>query len=85
MQQAAAVIPPRSSRVAAPPAQAPRRPPLGGLPPAGIAGAFLVPEATMAQRISRAKQRIRATGASFAPPRRDCGPSGWPPSSTSST
>ena len=31
---------------------------------------FLVPEATMAQRISRAKQRIRATGAHFQPPAR---------------
>ena len=41
---------------------------VGGLTTAELAGAFLVPEATMAQRISRAKQRIRATGASFAPP-----------------
>jgi len=41
---------------------------VGGLTTAQIAGAFLVPEATMAQRISRAKQRIRATGGVFALP-----------------
>jgi RNA polymerase sigma factor (sigma-70 family) len=41
---------------------------VGGLTTAQIASAFLVPEATMAQRISRAKQRIKATGASFDPP-----------------
>jgi RNA polymerase sigma factor (sigma-70 family) len=41
---------------------------VGGLTTAEIARAFLVPEATMAQRISRAKQRIAAAGASFAPP-----------------
>jgi predicted RNA polymerase sigma factor len=35
---------------------------------AEIARAFLVPEATMAQRISRAKERIRSAGASFAMP-----------------
>ncbi|HEX8857630.1 MAG TPA: sigma-70 family RNA polymerase sigma factor [Actinomycetes bacterium] len=40
---------------------------VGGLTTAEIARAFLVPEATMAQRISRAKQRIKATGASFEP------------------
>jgi len=38
---------------------------VAGLSTAEIARAYLVPEATMAQRISRAKQRIRATGASF--------------------
>jgi RNA polymerase sigma factor (sigma-70 family) len=38
---------------------------VGGLTTAEIAKAFLVPEATMAQRISRAKQRIRETGARF--------------------
>ncbi len=38
---------------------------VGGLSTAEIANAFLVPEATMAQRISRAKQRIKATGARF--------------------
>ncbi|GAA0935536.1 RNA polymerase sigma factor [Nonomuraea longicatena] len=41
---------------------------VGGLTTAEIARAFLVPEATMAQRISRAKQRIKAAGATFAPP-----------------
>ncbi|MEN3280666.1 MAG: hypothetical protein V7607_1806 [Solirubrobacteraceae bacterium] len=41
---------------------------VGGLTTAQIASAFLVPEATMAQRISRAKQRIRATGISFRMP-----------------
>jgi RNA polymerase sigma factor (sigma-70 family) len=44
---------------------------VGGLTTAEIAGAFLVPEATMAQRISRAKQRIKAGGASFEPPPED--------------
>ena len=38
---------------------------VGGLTTAEIARAFLVPEATMAQRISRAKQRIRAAGATL--------------------
>ena len=38
---------------------------VGGLTTAEIASAFLVPEATMAQRISRAKERIRASGARF--------------------
>jgi RNA polymerase sigma factor (sigma-70 family) len=43
---------------------------VGGLSTAEIAGAFLVPEATMAQRISQAKQRIKAAGATFElPPR----------------
>jgi RNA polymerase sigma factor (sigma-70 family) len=41
---------------------------VGGLTTAQIASAFLVPEATMAQRISRAKQRIRATGIPFRMP-----------------
>ena len=41
---------------------------VGGLTTAEIARAFLVPEATMAQRISRAKERIRSTGATFAMP-----------------
>jgi RNA polymerase sigma factor (sigma-70 family) len=44
---------------------------VGGLTTAEIARAFLVPEATMAQRISRAKGRIKASGAQFhLPP--DC-------------
>ena len=38
---------------------------VGGLTTAEIARAFLVPEATMAQRISRAKERIRSSGAHF--------------------
>src|SRR2546428_602913 len=38
---------------------------VGGLTTAEIASAFLVPEATMAQRISRAKQRIKSTGIRF--------------------
>jgi len=38
---------------------------VGGLTTAEIANAFLVPEATMAQRISRAKQRIRSSGLRF--------------------
>ena len=41
---------------------------VGGLTTAEIARAFLVPEATMAQRISRAKQRILRTGARFELP-----------------
>lgn len=41
---------------------------VGGLSTAEIAAAFLVPEATMAQRISRAKQRVKAAGASFRLP-----------------
>jgi RNA polymerase sigma factor (sigma-70 family) len=41
---------------------------VGGLTTAQIARAFLVPEATMAQRISRAKQRIQATGIQFRMP-----------------
>ncbi|MGR6318157.1 sigma factor-like helix-turn-helix DNA-binding protein [Micromonospora soli] len=41
---------------------------VGGLSTAEIAHAFLVPEATMAQRISRAKQRIRASGLPFRMP-----------------
>ncbi len=38
---------------------------VGGLTTAEIAHAFLVPEATMAQRISRAKQSIKNAGARF--------------------
>jgi RNA polymerase sigma factor (sigma-70 family) len=38
---------------------------LGGLTTAEIAHAFLVPEATMAQRISRAKQTIKTAGVRF--------------------
>ena len=38
---------------------------VGGLSTAEIANAFLVPEATMAQRISRAKQTIKGSGERF--------------------
>ena len=41
---------------------------VGGLSTAEIARAFLVPEATVGQRISRAKQRIKASGAEFRMP-----------------
>jgi predicted RNA polymerase sigma factor len=41
---------------------------VGGLTTAEIARSFLVPEATMAQRISRAKQSIRASGMPFRMP-----------------
>jgi RNA polymerase sigma factor (sigma-70 family) len=41
---------------------------VGGLTTAEIARAFLVPEATVAQRISRAKQRIKASGIPFRLP-----------------
>ena len=41
---------------------------IGGLSTAEIARAFLVPEATIGQRISRAKQRIKASGAEFQLP-----------------
>ena len=44
---------------------------VGGLTTAEIARALLVPEVTMAQRISRAKQRIKVSGASFAMPTAD--------------
>jgi len=47
---------------------------VGGLSTAEIANAFLVPEATMAQRISRAKQRIRSAGGTFALP---ANPADW--------
>jgi RNA polymerase sigma factor (sigma-70 family) len=41
---------------------------VGGLSTAEIARAFLVPESTVGQRISRAKQRIKASGAEFRLP-----------------
>ena len=44
---------------------------VGGLTTAEIAGAFLVPEPTMAQRISRAKQRIKASAVPFQLPGED--------------
>jgi predicted RNA polymerase sigma factor len=44
---------------------------VGGLTTAEIASAFLVPETTMAQRISRAKQDVRASGVPFEAPDAD--------------
>ncbi|MEY9858621.1 RNA polymerase sigma factor (sigma-70 family) [Catenulispora sp. GAS73] len=41
---------------------------VGGLTTAEIARAFLVPEATLAARISRAKQRVKAAGSRFELP-----------------
>jgi RNA polymerase sigma factor (sigma-70 family) len=41
---------------------------IGGLTTAEIAHAFLVPEATMAKRVSRAKQKIKASGVGFRLP-----------------
>ena len=41
---------------------------VGGLTTTEIASAFLVPEATMAQRISRAKQSIKSSGVGFVLP-----------------
>jgi predicted RNA polymerase sigma factor len=49
---------------------------VGGLTTAEIASAFLVPEATMAQRISRAKQTIKASGIPFRMPD-DTERAGW--------
>ena len=46
---------------------------VGGLTTAEIAKAFLVPEATMAQRISRAKQTVKDSGVPFQRP----GPDEW--------
>jgi RNA polymerase sigma factor (sigma-70 family) len=47
---------------------------VGGLSTAEIAHAFMVPESTMAQRISRAKQRIKTSGVPFRLP----SPETWP-------
>jgi RNA polymerase sigma factor (sigma-70 family) len=44
---------------------------VGGLTTAEIASAFLVPESTMAQRISRAKQTIKTSGVPFRLPLAD--------------
>jgi predicted RNA polymerase sigma factor len=41
---------------------------VGGLTTVEVASAFLVPEAAMAKRIMRAKQRIRVAGAGFELP-----------------
>jgi RNA polymerase sigma factor (sigma-70 family) len=48
---------------------------VGGLTTTEIAAAFLVPEATMGMRISRAKQRIRESGVPLRPPE----PAQWTP------
>ena len=56
---------------------------VGGLTTAEIANAFLVPEATMAQRISRAKQSIKASERPVPPAqRRRSAPSGCAPCCT---
>jgi RNA polymerase sigma factor (sigma-70 family) len=48
---------------------------VGGLTTAEIAAAFLLPEKTMGQRISRAKKRLRDAGARFElPPQPERGP-----------
>lgn len=44
---------------------------IGGLSTAEIASAFLVPEATMAQRISRAKEQIQSSGVPLALPSKE--------------
>jgi RNA polymerase sigma factor (sigma-70 family) len=49
---------------------------VGGLTTAEIARAYLVPEATIGQRINRAKQRVQAAGGSFTMPARDSAE--WP-------
>jgi RNA polymerase sigma factor (sigma-70 family) len=50
---------------------------VGGLTTAEIAAAYLVPEATMAQRISRAKQRVKASDLGFEV--LEPGATGWAP------
>ena len=57
---------------------------VGGLTTAEIAGAFLIPEATMAQRISRAKLKIKESGAPFRLPA-DEARTGWRPCCTCCT
>jgi RNA polymerase sigma-70 factor (ECF subfamily) len=58
---------------------------LGGLTVGEIARAFLVPERTMAQRLVRAKRKIKAAGIRSESHRLICSASGWTPFSPSST
>ena len=58
---------------------------VGGLTTAEIAHAFLVPEATMAQRISRAKQSIKTSGIPFRCPTPKSEPNACAPCCTCST
>ena len=58
---------------------------VGGLTTAEIARALLVPDKTVGQRISRAKQPIRTVAPSSGCPRPRSAPSGWPPCCTCCT
>ena len=58
---------------------------LGGLTTEEVARAFLIPEATLAQRIVRAKRKIRRPGSPTGCPGRTSSPRGSGPFSPSST